>query len=1519
EPSVDTDIQILHITGLENFVVPHPFIHQQKFSPATLRATPDIGTGPTPITTPNATPPTSTLTSYIGNDFRMAYIPSVSITGTGQSVGLYELDGFYANDITNYVNAAIGSGSNLSLPVINGPTVSTNNVTSVYVDGYNFDSSPGGGEDEVTLDIDMVLCMAPGAQVFVYEGSYSDDVLAAMADPPAGIPLSLQLSSSWSTGNPDNDPLMANALAEMALQGQSFFQAAGDWGAYPYDPGDIRDEKYATVVGGTTLYTNNPTGTPPLITYPNPYYQHETTWNYNITTPTPNPTPGDPPLTNEAGGGGICNGLQDLPTILGISTPVIIPTYQVPYINGTNKGSTAYRNLPDVSMIADNIFNIAFNGQYIGPVGGTSAATPLWASVMALINQQAFNQGLPSVGFANYALYTLATTNSGDFNSITLGTNGGYEGPVYGYNPGFPAVAGYNLATGLGSPNGQQNLINDLVGLIPTPTPIPVNTSSWVQATPAASFSPRFDQGSVYFNNQIWVIGGQSPAPFDPNNPFYTTNEYNDVWASPNGVNWTSMNSGAPFSGRDSFGTLVYNNKIWVIGGHEHDNFYLNGQAAHDQYFNDVWSSPDGVNWTQVTANAAFSGRSGFGALVFPDPNNSGKLTMWVIGGSTPEYGGGVYIGNQTLADVWSSTDGITWNPVTPSAAFGPRANFGCVAFNNGIENQMWIMDGGTSTDVWSSPDGITWTPATTNPAFGQILQVTSQSYDGQMWVLGGQLNDNGLSSSVWYSNNGSTWNLQSSSPGFTPRSGQSSVVADNRMWLIGGQDSSGPRDDVWYFPPTTPTPTPTPGGPCYATTPLKVWGPTFTGGSFTQPKGVAANGNNYVMVLDNNSIDTFSPNGTYDGLWYPLTFSKAEGIAMDNDDDVFVTDSTTGTAGAGIVYVFYYNGANETYTDVTGFSNPQGVATDNSFNFYVADSGSGNIVEFYFNPNTASFNFETQWGPSFFPHGPQQVALDHSGTHIYVSDYPNGPNTYPRIQEFPITGEGVAPAAASAYWYPNGTSGAETITGMVVGPDGNLYVSDLTSTNSQIIVQNPNNVVNGSTGNTLETLQGTKSTAAGSSENSAGIAFDGCGNLYQADSSALTKRVQVFGLCGSTCQLKTINHYIYNVSSSIGGPGSGNGNLNHETGVAVSGPYVYAADTQNNRIEKFDVNGDWIANWGGPASGSGNGQFNAPSNLSVAPGQGNIYVSDTGNNRVEVLDLNGNFKFTFGGPGSGNGLFNAPEGIVADSSNNIYVVDSGNNRVEEFGYVSGNPGSVTFVGQWGAVGTGNGQFNSPMGIAEGPVGPVTVGFTGGNLRNFVSKGKSVILPGLTNPTVNGIFVVDAGNYRVQAFNTNGVFQGQFGTQGTGTGQFQSPYGVAVGSDGNLYVSDSTLNTVQQMNYQGLSFNQFGGPGQPFTSAMGVAFDSCGNLYAADAGSSVMDKFNLTGSTCSITVPPTPTPVFTNTVTNTPTNTPSNTTTPTATSTSTNTATNSPTNTPTNSITNTATLTATSTPTPTLT
>ena len=385
EPALDAPVTVLDISGLDTYALPHPH-HRVKPVDLSAQATPNAGSGPGG--------------TYRGNDFRAAYVPGTTLTGAGQNVGLLQFDGYYSNDIASYI-----SQCGISTSVI---------LTNIAVDGGV--GTPGIHNNEVCLDIEMAIAMAPGlAGIFVYEApNFSPwvDLLSRMANDN----VCKQLSCSW--GGSGVNAAAEQIFQQMAAQGQSFFNATGDSDAFTGSIAFPSDSTNITQVGGTTLTTGSGAA-----------YSSETVWNR---------------------GGGIGSSG-------GTSTYYPIPSYQLGINMTASQGSTSMRNVPDVALTADNIW-VTYNNGGTGVFGGTSCAAPLWAGFTALVNQQAAAGGLAPVGFLNPALYTIGqgagyTTN---FHDITTGNNTWSNSPSKYY-----AVTGYDLCTGWGTPNGT-NLINTL-------------------------------------------------------------------------------------------------------------------------------------------------------------------------------------------------------------------------------------------------------------------------------------------------------------------------------------------------------------------------------------------------------------------------------------------------------------------------------------------------------------------------------------------------------------------------------------------------------------------------------------------------------------------------------------------------------------------------------------------------------------------------------------------------------------------------------------------------------------------------------------------------------------------------------------------------------------------------------------------------------------------------------------------------------------------------------------------------
>lgn len=232
EPVADgLDVPLWHVTGLDNFSLPHPAsLHRGNAVPNSV--TPHLsGSAPGGY--------------FAASDLRKAYYAGTALTGTGQSVGLLEFAGWQQSDVTKYYTKV-------------GQTL-TVTVTGVSTDGSSLICTGSCDDTEQVLDIDVAAGMAPGlSSIRVYVSDTSDTaIFARMASD--NISKSLSCSWGWSPADPSSDDPY---FKEFSAQGQNLFVASGDSGAYSKSSSDVypADDAYITSVGGTDLTTNGAGG-----------------------------------------------------------------------------------------------------------------------------------------------------------------------------------------------------------------------------------------------------------------------------------------------------------------------------------------------------------------------------------------------------------------------------------------------------------------------------------------------------------------------------------------------------------------------------------------------------------------------------------------------------------------------------------------------------------------------------------------------------------------------------------------------------------------------------------------------------------------------------------------------------------------------------------------------------------------------------------------------------------------------------------------------------------------------------------------------------------------------------------------------------------------------------------------------------------------------------------------------------------------------------------------------------------
>ena len=212
----------------------------------------------------------------------------------------------------------------------------------------------------------------------------------------------------------------------------------------------------------------------------------------------------------------------------------------------------------------------------------------------------------------------------------------------------------------------------------------------------------RAGMAYVFFDNKLWMLGGM--RSWD--------NFKNDVWYSSDGKNWKMATASAAWTPRRNHSVLIHDNKMWLLGGAESSG---RADQVPSRFFNDVWSSPDGVHWNQVTANASWAARDGHTGAAF-------KNKLWVIGG----------VGRR---DVWSSNDGKTWTQVTATAAWSERLSNGGLVF----DEKIWIFGGRGLNDVWYSSDGKRWQMAFAQAPWSTRTAIHSVVFDNKLWIFGGK------------------------------------------------------------------------------------------------------------------------------------------------------------------------------------------------------------------------------------------------------------------------------------------------------------------------------------------------------------------------------------------------------------------------------------------------------------------------------------------------------------------------------------------------------------------------------------------------------------------------------------------------------------------------------------------------------------------------------------------------------------------------------------------------------------
>jgi trimeric autotransporter adhesin len=384
-------------------------------------------------------------------------------------------------------------------------------------------------------------------------------------------------------------------------------------------------------------------------------------------------------------------------------------------------------------------------------------------------------------------------------------------------------------------------------------------------------------------------------------------------------------------------------------------------------------------------------------------------------------------------------------------------------------------------------------------------------------------------------------------------------------------------------------------------------------------------------------------------------------------------------------------------------------------------------------------------------------------------------------------------------------------------------------------------------------------------------VALDSAGNVYIADTLN-----NVIRMVNSNGVITTVAGDDANSDSGGQGPAV-RAILKTPQGVAMDAQgNLYIADKGNNVVRMVNTNGTimtvagkfQVGGFQGDGGQATNAELDEPYGVAV-DGHGNLYIADDGNNVIRMVNTNGvittiagtNNDTTGGVPGySGDGgpatnaLVDEPEGIALDGSGDLYISDSGNNVIR-------------MVNTNGVITTVAGTNNGVMGGVSGYLGD------GGRATNaLLNYPEDVAVD-----TSGNLYIADNGNDAIRMVSTNGIIYTVAGTNnGSGspdggysgdgfsatTAQLQSPNGVAVDSEGNLYITDTGNYVIRMVNTNGTiatvagidnqSGGGYSGDSGPATNALmaqprSILVSPLGNMYFSDSGNDVVRMVNTNG------------------------------------------------------------------------
>jgi hypothetical protein len=280
-------------------------------------------------------------------------------------------------------------------------------------------------------------------------------------------------------------------------------------------------------------------------------------------------------------------------------------------------------------------------------------------------------------------------------------------------------------------------------------------TPGWTRVSEHAGFSPRDTASGAVFLGRMWISNGYP--------------DLHDLWSSRDGVEWTKVLDRTPY---DPYSALVvHDGKLWAIK-------------------NSVWFSRNGVDWTRAIRQVPF--RISSDVVEY-------RGRMWALGSGS---------------EVWSSADGTRWVCSNRRAPFGQRAGAALAVFNDTLwllggatpaphkgyptEERKGYPNLKMNNDIWSSTDGSRWTPLTGRAPWTPRMWFVATEYAGRLWIVAGYNNDSYVNlADAWSTADVVHWQQEKSEGSWPGRHEPTGVVFDRSLWLIAG-NSWPTLNDVW-------------------------------------------------------------------------------------------------------------------------------------------------------------------------------------------------------------------------------------------------------------------------------------------------------------------------------------------------------------------------------------------------------------------------------------------------------------------------------------------------------------------------------------------------------------------------------------------------------------------------------------------------------------------------------------------------------------------------------------------------